>query len=428
MAKASPRKLRIESLENRRLLSGTPGNTYPVSDYAEVGTEINNTNGEVREAVSADHGALDAVFAEIGAEGEGVDQKEDVNDDGKVTPLDALIVVNTINTSGSGEVELGLPPGTQNRRSENKDVNDDGSVTPIDVLVIVNELNARVAQQVPETPVATLQLQHSFLADEDNGIPVHEDYQTRLISFSFVHTGDPVDVTALKVEMDGWENVEAFTTTLQRDYEVTQVLRTTEFDVVDAGDGTLYVRIPVVPHTLDARNSVAIYSVGADTQPGTAGNAIGNVRLIGVESDKPVQIARALSGTPGEAGPFPILQQQLPSSKIVCTDEGALCSVDAPNGLWLFDIHFQTTNVPTGPMQVLIDDVPMGIVSSLDNNSHSWRLDPSWTVWQNVRSGTFTVKIVTPGATLLEDHTFLAFVESSGPMAGEIPDTDFIEG
>lgn len=58
----------------------------------------------------------------------------DVNDDGYVSPIDALGVINALNGGGSGEGE-----GSGRMYI---DVNADGSVSPIDVLLVVNYLNS----------------------------------------------------------------------------------------------------------------------------------------------------------------------------------------------------------------------------------------------------------------------------------------------
>ncbi len=62
------------------------------------------------------------------------DEPYDVNDDGDVTALDALLIVNYLNTYGPGEVGFGDP-------GYGYDVNGDGAVTALDALLIVNELN-----------------------------------------------------------------------------------------------------------------------------------------------------------------------------------------------------------------------------------------------------------------------------------------------
>ena len=63
----------------------------------------------------------------------------DVNGDGKVEPIDVLIVVNNINLSGSRM--LPAPPA-DGEVPPYLDVNGDGSVSPHDALLVINSLNA----------------------------------------------------------------------------------------------------------------------------------------------------------------------------------------------------------------------------------------------------------------------------------------------
>src|SRR4029079_18914201 len=64
----------------------------------------------------------------------------DVNNDTFVTPQDALIVINSLNTSGARVLP---PPTANNSPPPFYDVNGDGSITPQDALIIINFLNAR---------------------------------------------------------------------------------------------------------------------------------------------------------------------------------------------------------------------------------------------------------------------------------------------
>ncbi|MFN3189465.1 MAG: peptidylprolyl isomerase [Aureliella sp.] len=60
----------------------------------------------------------------------------DVNDDGFVTPIDALIIINHINSGEPTSVgDLGPPP-------DYFDANADCSISPIDALLVINELNS----------------------------------------------------------------------------------------------------------------------------------------------------------------------------------------------------------------------------------------------------------------------------------------------
>jgi len=64
----------------------------------------------------------------------------DVNNDGFVSPIDALILVNMVNTSGGGN----LGGGGEGEGAGDKyyvDVNEDGFLSPLDILWVVNKLN-----------------------------------------------------------------------------------------------------------------------------------------------------------------------------------------------------------------------------------------------------------------------------------------------
>ena len=65
----------------------------------------------------------------------------DVNDDGVVSPLDALLVINKLNAEGAGALDA--PVGAVDWFV---DVNADGRLSPIDALLIINRLNAEAAE------------------------------------------------------------------------------------------------------------------------------------------------------------------------------------------------------------------------------------------------------------------------------------------
>ena len=62
----------------------------------------------------------------------------DVDGDGRLTPLDPLIIINHINSSGIGPIE---EPGEGEGALPDVDVDGDGEVTPIDILILINKLN-----------------------------------------------------------------------------------------------------------------------------------------------------------------------------------------------------------------------------------------------------------------------------------------------
>ncbi len=74
----------------------------------------------------------------------------DVNGDGSVTALDALIVINALNSQGP--TALGTPPTTAHNYL---DVTGTGVLSPIDALDIINELNAQASAAVASPAVAS---------------------------------------------------------------------------------------------------------------------------------------------------------------------------------------------------------------------------------------------------------------------------------
>ena len=58
----------------------------------------------------------------------------DVDDDGSVTPLDALVVINRLNRGSDDSASV---------VHRFHDVDDDSQVTPLDALVVINYLNAK---------------------------------------------------------------------------------------------------------------------------------------------------------------------------------------------------------------------------------------------------------------------------------------------
>lgn len=69
----------------------------------------------------------------------------DVNDDDFISPVDALLVINSLNADGSRELTAG------GGGSPYLDVNGDGFVSPIDALMVINWLNAASAAEAPDS-------------------------------------------------------------------------------------------------------------------------------------------------------------------------------------------------------------------------------------------------------------------------------------
>ena len=105
--------------------------TYRASDGTDQGTETTVTI-TIGKAPPPLHQNPLVVSTENGNTGH-----RDVNADGFISPIDALIVINFLNSQGSRSV-VGLPAPPPYR-----DVNGDNLIGPIDALLIISHLNAR---------------------------------------------------------------------------------------------------------------------------------------------------------------------------------------------------------------------------------------------------------------------------------------------
>lgn len=80
----------------------------------------------------------------------------DVNDDGLITPIDVLLIINRINGQGAG------PLPSQNSSLSFLDVNGDGNATAIDALLGINHLNNRPIVPTAGTPGQKVTFQGAF--------------------------------------------------------------------------------------------------------------------------------------------------------------------------------------------------------------------------------------------------------------------------
>ena len=78
------------------------------------------------------------------------DSPTDVDGSGETTPLDALIIINTLNNDGPRDLIDPFPVTSEAVRYY--DVNGDGRITPIDALIIINILNRGGSSAEPEAP------------------------------------------------------------------------------------------------------------------------------------------------------------------------------------------------------------------------------------------------------------------------------------
>lgn len=98
--------------------SGEVGDPWGNSDWGDLGTQVGLGDDTESQGSWEDSFGQDAIH------------DCDVNDDNVVTPLDALMIVNELNSADR----------TRNI-ADSYDVNQDGAITPMDALLVVNTLN-----------------------------------------------------------------------------------------------------------------------------------------------------------------------------------------------------------------------------------------------------------------------------------------------
>jgi HAMP domain-containing protein len=122
-----------------------PGITTVQADPADVssdspvpGTSPLHDTLTINPAAAVAHNDINFKALTVGVTS-GSEGEYDINQDGAVTPLDALNIINSLNTNGSRELAEGEELSYDNRL----DVNRDEYITPLDALSIINYLNNR---------------------------------------------------------------------------------------------------------------------------------------------------------------------------------------------------------------------------------------------------------------------------------------------
>lgn len=117
----------------------------------------------------------------------------DVSGDGLVSPMDLLLLLNTINKYGPREL---TPPPSGEKVGFTYDVNGDGNVTPIDAVMLVNCLNT--GDCVAQPPVVTTASQPP-ISDQpsDPGTPRSEPTSPELPGNGGDDTPPPIDPPVL---------------------------------------------------------------------------------------------------------------------------------------------------------------------------------------------------------------------------------------
>ncbi len=90
----------------------------------------------------------------------------DVDDDGSVTPLDALVVINRLNRDGDDSSSV---------KRQFNDVDDDSQITPLDALILINDINSKSSVPSVNGPSVS---QSSVLSNSSSGTRVRVELET----------------------------------------------------------------------------------------------------------------------------------------------------------------------------------------------------------------------------------------------------------
>ncbi len=112
----------------------------------------------------------------------------DVNADGVVSPIDSLILINTINQHGAGAIPAGTPAPPY------IDVNGDEQITALDVLIVINTLNQQAGTR--SQPPSFIVSQGTGVTPAELDFTVEQDPTSHELLFSYFNAaGDAAMVS-----------------------------------------------------------------------------------------------------------------------------------------------------------------------------------------------------------------------------------------
>ncbi len=173
--KRGRRSLRFETLESRLVLDAAPvisevwadfeldANGEDVQLVSPLGQVVSESDLDPAQQTDSSSGTGQA------AEGEGLpaswtnpQEPLDVNDDSFVTPIDVLLVINTLNSDGAHQLNA---PSSSDAPPPYLDASGDGYVTAMDALLVINYLN----DPHDDSGTTDIKLQGSSIAIEGSG-------------------------------------------------------------------------------------------------------------------------------------------------------------------------------------------------------------------------------------------------------------------
>jgi hypothetical protein len=155
------------STENRLSVELQAGAEYYIvvsgsSDVAQNYDPFTGANIVSSPSVGAYTITVDGTTVEPTSPWRNAERANDVNGSGTVDPIDALLVINALNSMGSIELPS---PSEENAPPPYIDVNGDNILSAIDALLVINELNAAAAAEgEPETPTVATSVPRATLS------------------------------------------------------------------------------------------------------------------------------------------------------------------------------------------------------------------------------------------------------------------------
>jgi hypothetical protein len=141
-ARPRRRALRLESLEQRELFAADVI-ASPVA-YEAIGASDRTVLCNASQSAATCQ--VDTAANSARPQWQNPSEPLDVNNDGVVSPVDALIVINDLNSNGMRELPSENPQTVDPRYI---DVSGDGFVSPVDVLRVVNFVNSAIGMGEP---------------------------------------------------------------------------------------------------------------------------------------------------------------------------------------------------------------------------------------------------------------------------------------
>ncbi|MCA9263330.1 MAG: hypothetical protein KDA60_05755, partial [Planctomycetales bacterium] len=149
-------------VSSAQLVAGINSIQFPVPVSAVPGTtfarfRLSSAGGLAPTGLAIDGEVEDYAVQLLPDSWHNAERPADVNDDGVINPIDALIVVNELDAARVSDDITGLLPNARlNQDDPYYDVNNDGYVSPLDALIVVNNLPTSASSAAPAAAMSAI--------------------------------------------------------------------------------------------------------------------------------------------------------------------------------------------------------------------------------------------------------------------------------